>query len=276
MSKQSVFFDYGVFPVLKKSVRESQLTFVIGAKGCGKTRLLQQLKVYNCGSYYNIKEIGADASIHLRDDIIRSIERGDDRLYILDDMQYASFPERFINELSLAFDDFPHSNTRVVISGGAPVAIWHWGLRAEAGNAVIINVGFYAGINYDIEKYGNSRNYLKACADEAELAQNKSSNIFTETLDAEYQTIREDLLEKVVDEIWCLKPSGLDADTVRRCLRFLHSCHLIIFPFDKEGDNVEESVTDDWRKQLEICLAYPLQRLKHLEQHRRKAGKCDD
>lgn len=193
--KRSFYFD------VEKSIERNKVTFILGARKCGKTVCMKQLNdELPEAEYYDIKSMDDDDAIDLKDEIIDCIHRNDKRIFLIDEATYFSIPEKTIAQIANAFAACENTNTRVVLAGSQSIALETWANRAFAGNAEFVYADFlsypewlaYKGINEVSEKtYGqfilgtrefykdfvSLDQYLKGCLEETIVSNLKSSNI---------------------------------------------------------------------------------------------------
>lgn len=193
--KRDFYFD------VKKSIEESNVTFVLGPRKCGKTVCLKQLAAeFPNAVYYDIKSMDEDASVDLQEEIFSSIQTNSNRVYLIDEATYFIFPEKVIARVASEFSSINNSNTKVVFAGSQSVALEAWANRAFAGNAKFIYANFlsypewlaYKGIDEVSESTYNQfilstrdfysdfislDQYLQGCLEETIVSNLKTSNL---------------------------------------------------------------------------------------------------
>lgn len=193
--KRSFYFD------AERSVKSNNVTFILGARKCGKTVCLKQLAAeLSQAEYYDIKSIEEDAAIDLQDEIISSIRADEKRTFLIDEATYFMFPEKTIAKVANEFAACRNLNTRVVFAGSQSIALEAWANRAFAGNAEFVYADFlsypewlaYKGIDelseetYNRFIFGTREfysdfisldQYLKGCLEETIISNLKSSNV---------------------------------------------------------------------------------------------------
>ncbi|MCM1090946.1 MAG: AAA family ATPase [Butyrivibrio sp.] len=193
--KRSFYYD------AEDSAKNNSITFILGARKCGKTVCMKQLAVnLPNAKYYDIKSMDEDDAIDLRDEIVACIEANESKIFLIDEATYFIFPEKTIARIANEFTDCRNTNTRVVFAGSQSIALEAWANRAFAGNAKFVYADFlsypewlaYKGIDEVSEKTYNQfvlgtrefyqdfvslDQYLKGCLEETVTSNFKTSNI---------------------------------------------------------------------------------------------------
>jgi len=193
--RRSFYYD------VEKSVKYNKVTFILGARKCGKTVCMRQLAdAYGEAEYYDLKSMDEDAAVDLRDSVVDSIRRNEKKIYLIDEATYFIFPEKTIARIASEFSSCVNSNTRVVFAGSQSIALEAWANRAFAGNAEFVYADFlsypewlaYKGMTEVSEETYNSflfgvrefygdfvslDQYLKGCLEETVVSNYKTSNI---------------------------------------------------------------------------------------------------
>lgn len=193
--KRSFYYD------VEKSVEQCKVTFILGARKCGKTVCMMQLAdAFEEAEYYDLKSMDEDETVELRDVIIDSILRNEKKIYLIDETTYFIFPEKTIAKIAAAFVSGGSSDTRVVFAGSQSIALEAWANRAFAGNAKFVYADFlsypewltYKGITEVSEETYNGflfgtrefysdfvslDQYLQGCLEETIISNYKTSNI---------------------------------------------------------------------------------------------------
>lgn len=193
--KRSLYFD------VLKSVQSNKVTFILGARKCGKTVCMKQLaSELPEARYYDIKSMSEDDAVDLRDKIINSINTNEKVIYLIDEATYFIFPEKTVTRIANEFSSCENRNTRIAFAGSQSIALEAWANRAFAGNANLVYGDFlsyaewlaYKGIDEVSEKTYNRfvlgtrefysdfvslDQYLKGCLEETIISNLKSSNI---------------------------------------------------------------------------------------------------
>ena len=193
--KRSFYYD------AEKAVEDSSVSFLLGARKCGKTVCMKQLAdSLSNAEYFDIKSMDADDVIDLRDEIISCIGANANKIFLVDEATYFDTPEKVIAKIANKFTDCRNTNTRVVCAGSQSVALEAWASRACAGNASFVYADFlsypewlaYKGIDEVSEKTYNQfvlgtrefyrdfvslDQYLKGCLEETITSNFKTSNV---------------------------------------------------------------------------------------------------
>lgn len=193
--KRSFYYD------VEKSMGRNKVTFILGARKCGKTVCMKQLAdAFGEAEYYDLKSMDEDAAVDLRDAIVDSIAKDEKKIYLIDEATYFIFPEKTIARIANEFSGCDNKNTKVVFAGSQSVALEAWANRAFAGNAEFVYADFlsypewlsYKGITEISEEtynrflfgvrefYGDFVSldqYLKGCLEETVISNFKTSNI---------------------------------------------------------------------------------------------------
>lgn len=193
--KRSFYYD------VEKSVERNKVTFILGARKCGKTVCMKQLaEALSDAEYHDAKLMTEDETVDLLDKIVDCIRNNQKKIFLIDETTYLLFPEKMIARIANSFADCRNTNTKVVFTGSQSVALEAWASRAFAGNAMFIYTDFlsypewlaYKGICEVSEKTYNQfisgtrefysdfislDMYLKGCLEETIQSNYKTSNI---------------------------------------------------------------------------------------------------
>lgn len=201
--KRSFYYD------VEKAIKESSVTFVLGARRCGKTVCLHQLEEAFSQSEEFDKVIYADAKRSLEDNLSKSkfinsvktaIENNESVLFLIDETTYLNQPDGAIMDIQDAFTSCHNTNTKVVFTGSQSMALDCWGHRAFAGDAVYIEADFLsypewlafkgvsevsentyaqfiAGTREFYSNFHSTKEYLRGCLEETVISNHKSLNI---------------------------------------------------------------------------------------------------
>lgn len=211
--KRSFYFD------VEKSIEDNSITFILGARKCGKTVCMKQLEVeLPNAEYYDAKQMSDDDTVDLIDEIADCIKNNEKRVFLVDEATYLLRPEQAIAKIANAFTDCKNTNTKVVFTGSQSVALEAWASRAFAGNAMSIYADFlsypewlaYKKIDEVSESTYNQfilgtrefysdfvslDMYLKGCLEETIQSNYKTSNvIFHNNCDALNERILKNVL----------------------------------------------------------------------------------
>lgn len=202
-----------------KAIEGNKVTIVLGPRKCGKTVCLKQLsQTVSAASYYDIKSMNKDEALDLIDDVVRSIQNNEYRIYLIDEVTSWDSPEDAIGKIANAYADYKRSQTRVVFTGSQSVALEAWASRHFACNARFIYADFlsypewlaYKKINEVSERTYNQYvlgirefysdfvsldAYLKGCLEETMLSNYKTRDIiFNNNCDALSERILKNVL----------------------------------------------------------------------------------
>ena len=200
--KRSFYYE------VEQAIHESSVTFILGARRCGKTVCMKQLQdtfsetnTFDKVVYFDAKREKSTIQKELfMKQVLASIEAKEKALYLIDETTYLNMPDTTIMEVQDAFTSFSNENTKIVFTGSQSKALEYWGHRAFAGDAVFIRPEFlsypewlaWKGISeisadtYEVfikgtrEFYKNFRStkeYLQGCLDETINSNVKSSEM---------------------------------------------------------------------------------------------------
>lgn len=179
------------------SMTKYRVTFLLGARKCGKTVCLKQInEAFGNTEYIDFKNPKENDNVFLR--IQESIEKDEDRIYLLDEITYAPNPEKNICMVADAFSEFYSKNVHIVFTGSQSVALEKWASIAFGGVASFIRAGFlsypewlrYKSINtptaenheqfllnaMDFYGFPSMQAYLQGCIDETILSNSRTTN----------------------------------------------------------------------------------------------------
>lgn len=201
--KRSFYYE------VEKAIKNSSVTFLLGARRCGKTVCMKQLyehfaenKDFDHIVYIDIKKECSSKyeKMEFIHQVVNSINKCERILYLIDEVTYLQFPDKEIMKIQDAFTSGENDNTRVVFAGSQSKALEYWGHLAFAGDAVYIRTDFlsypewlaYKGIaEVSAETYlkflcgtrefyknfQSTKEYLQGCLDETVISNNKSGEI---------------------------------------------------------------------------------------------------
>lgn len=181
------------------SMSNSRATFLLGARKCGKTVCLKQIKdEYENAEYIDFKEKTDKEKSEVFLQIQKSIENDENKIYLLDEITYATNPEINICILAGLFSEYDTKNVRIVFAGSQSLALERWGHIAFGGSAGYVRPDFlsyaewlrykqisepsaesYEQFLYGaMEFYGftSMQDYLQGCIDETIISNTKTSN----------------------------------------------------------------------------------------------------
>lgn len=208
-AKEKYDFKRSFYYEAENAVRSSSVTFLLGARRCGKTVCMKQLYdsfdvsgLFDKVIYADIKkDYGSNRDkMDFINHVVHSIQRREKILYLIDEATYMQFPDREIMKIQDAFTSGRNDNTKVVFTGSQSKALEHWGHLAFAGDAAYIRTDFlsypewlaYKGVTEVSEKtyydflsgtrkfyknFHSTREYLQGCLDETVISNNKAGEI---------------------------------------------------------------------------------------------------
>ena len=202
ISKQYPFrrsFYYAV----EKALQDSCVSFILGARKCGKTICMKQIaSQFSDTVYVDMKkdfESAMDKILFVKK-IVSDIENDKAIIYLIDEATYLDFPDRTIEEIADAFSEVKNHHTRVVFAGSQSKALDSWGHRAFAGNASFVQADFlsypewlaYQGVaevsaqTYSdfikgtrefYPEFTSIKEYLKGCLEETVISNHKAAEM---------------------------------------------------------------------------------------------------
>lgn len=193
----------------EQAVRNGSVTFLLGARRCGKTVCMRQLYDTFCSSdefdraiYTDVKKdcLGETEKIGFISQVVESINNNEKVLYLIDEVTYLFYPDKEIMKIQDAFTVRENNSTKVVFTGSQSRALDYWGHLAFAGDATYVRADFlsypewlmYKGINEVSEEtylgflrgtrkfyrnFRSTKEYLQGCLDETVISNNKSGEI---------------------------------------------------------------------------------------------------
>lgn len=192
-------FRRPIYQDVVKSLSKTNASFLLGPRKCGKTVCLRQIEESHKNSeYINFKLLKTDESQDVFEKIRNSIRNNEPVIYLLDEITYASLPEKEICSIADVLTEVEHTNTKIVFTGSQSVALEAWERRAFCGTASVIKADFlnYAEwlqykkieevseqtyqrfLNEVSEFYGvhSLEEYLTGCLEETVISNAKTSN----------------------------------------------------------------------------------------------------
>ncbi len=200
----------------EKAIEDNSISFILGARKCGKTVCMRQLKDTLENAVYIDIKAECDTDEKCRDvvnRIMQSIANDEKIVYLIDEVTYLAFPDKSIAKIAGEYSEYDNHNTKIVFSGSQSNALEFWGHIACGGNAAYIRTSFltypewlaYKGITEVSEKtyldflfnsgkfnssFKDIKDYLQGCLDETVVSNNKAAECvmgsgFTEELDVE-------------------------------------------------------------------------------------------
>lgn len=184
----------------EKAIKNSSISFILGARKCGKTVCMHQLENSLENAVYIDMKSEFDTDEKRRDiikGILNNIANNDSIVYLIDEATYMPTPDKSIAKIASAFNEYNNQNTKIVFSGSQSKAIEFWGHIACGGNARFIRTDFlsypewlaFKGVTEVSEKtytdflfnsrefykdFSNTKEYLQGCLDETIISNRKS------------------------------------------------------------------------------------------------------
>ena len=192
-------FRRDFYHLVKESLEQNSVSFLLGTRKCGKTVCLKQLnEELNNSTYIDFKTLSDDEKLDVFDEVLDSIKNNKDKIYLLDEITYVKTAEVEIYKIANTLADIDNNNTKIVFTGSQSVALEAWANRAFAGNVGKIKVDFltyseflrFKGMNEvsaetynqflfesaDFYKFVSLEDYLKGCLEETIISNNNTSN----------------------------------------------------------------------------------------------------
>lgn len=192
--KRSFYFE------AEKSAKNNHITFILGARKCGKTVCIKQLAASLPNAVYADMKADFDTDEQRRkftNRILDDIRNDKEATYLIDEATYMALPDKEISKIAGAFGDVINKNTKIVFTGSQSNALEFWGHIACGGNAAFIRTGFlsypewlaYRGTTEVSEKtyldfllnvrdfydcFENTKEYLQGCLDETVISNRKA------------------------------------------------------------------------------------------------------
>ncbi|MDE6015719.1 MAG: AAA family ATPase [Acetatifactor sp.] len=192
--KRSFYFE------AEKSAKNKRITFILGARKCGKTVCMKQLAASLPNAVYVDMKADFDTDEQRRkftNRILDDIRNDKEATYLIDEATYMALPDKEICKIAGAFSDVINKNTKIVFTGSPSNALEFWGHIACGGNAAFIRTGFlsypewlaYRGTTEVSEKtyldfllnvrdfydcFKNTKEYLQGCLDETVISNRKA------------------------------------------------------------------------------------------------------
>ena len=203
--KRSFFYD------VEEAILESSVTFLLGARRCGKTVCLQQIKdafssagVFDEVIYVDVKRdfaSTADKSLFIHE-VKTAISNNEKKLFLIDEATYLNQPDGAIMDVQDAFTLLHNTNTKVVFTGSQSRALEFWGHRAFAGDALFIRTDFLTypewlafkgttevseetyeqfvrGTREFYSNFHSTKEYLQGCLDETVISNLNAEELIT-------------------------------------------------------------------------------------------------
>lgn len=104
----------------EKAIEKSAVSFVLGARKCGKSICMKQLESsIKEAVYVDVKkDFESDIEkIKFMKQVRNDIENNKKIVYLIDEATYLHFPDKEIAETAGAFSDVKNTNTKIVFAG---------------------------------------------------------------------------------------------------------------------------------------------------------------
>lgn len=207
--KSEYKFKRNFYYAVEKAISESSVTFLLGARRCGKTVCLKQLQdKFSAGnefdevSYVDTKrELAStsDKSLFINE-VRKAVENNEKNLFLIDEVTYLNQPDCAIMDVQDAFTSFHNTNTKVVFTGNPSRALECWGHRAFAGDAIFIRTDFLSypewlafkgmtevseetyerfvrGTREFYSDFHGTKEYLQDCLDETAVSNSRAAEL---------------------------------------------------------------------------------------------------
>lgn len=136
-------FRRDFFYQVKDSLKEYPVCILIGPLRCGKTVCLKQLnEETEHAKYFDFKALSEDAALLALDEVLESIQRNTEKLFLLDDVSYVKNIETELWNMAHAIDKKTDVKTRIVLAGSQIYALETWVNRAFYEPVGIIRADF--------------------------------------------------------------------------------------------------------------------------------------
>lgn len=140
-------FKRDIYFRLKELLNGEKPIFLLGPRKTGKTFALKQLAhdLPNC-EMYDFKEVySKDMSMDIFTKVCEDVVSGVDKVYLLDEITYAFYPEQEIAKVASAFTDAEVNgvkvNTKIIFTGSQSRALESWGRLAFLWQCGVCKVG---------------------------------------------------------------------------------------------------------------------------------------
>jgi len=192
--KRSFYYD------AENAIRSNSMTFILGARKCGKTVCMKQLAADLPNAVYvDMKaDFGTDEQRRtFVNQILDDIRNNKETVHLIDEATYMALPDKEIAQIAGVFSEVVNENTKIVFTGSQSGALEFWGHLACGGDAAFIRTGFlsypewlaYRGTAEVSEKtyldfllnvrdfydcFKNTKEYLQGCLDETVVSNRRS------------------------------------------------------------------------------------------------------
>ncbi|HAJ97802.1 MAG TPA: hypothetical protein DCO72_08715 [Ruminococcus sp.] len=143
--RRSFFYD------VQKAIERTAVTFILGARKCGKTVCMNQLaddyqtsELFDNVYYVDVKNDcpRLKDKISLKKRIINDIDNNRKVLYLIDEATYLDAPDVTIGQIRNAYSRQGGRNTRIVFAGSQSRALEYWGKSEFSGFSSFVNPTF--------------------------------------------------------------------------------------------------------------------------------------
>jgi hypothetical protein len=241
-----------IYKALKSHKEQNQIIFLTGPKTCGKTTCLKQLEDhFDEAVYTDIKQLylkgrtisdyyGIGETRRFMLQVIDDIENSRNVIHLIDDFTYCYRPDTQIEELSMAFSDYPDTKTRVVITGNPPQVLSSWAHLSFGrcaryiscdffsypewlyykGNSIVSAQTYRDFLNDTDSFYHDFKDpgaYLQACIDESVVTEYRAAEVIYNN-DRDYINVEilKDILYVSMFNHWIIKDGTLDTALLYR------------------------------------------------------------
>ena len=139
----SFSFRRVIYGNIQEGLKRFHVIFLLGPRKCGKTVALRQVEEDRGDAVYvDFKGLTREESQDVFSEICESIRMGREKVYLLDEITYAFFPEYEIERIAVAYTEVERAQTRVVLTGSQSVALETWGMRSFSAKALYLREDF--------------------------------------------------------------------------------------------------------------------------------------
>lgn len=217
MSYTQYNFKRDFFYEAENAIENSSITFITGPKKCGKTVCLRQLADADENALYINMKYDFDTDKKRNDvvsGVVNSIASGQKIVYLIDDAEYMTLPDKDIAKIAGAYSKYDNQCTKVVFVGGHSESLEFWGHIACGGNASFIRIGFlsfsewlsFKGITDVSER--SYADFLHGCKEFCQGFDN------TEKYLQDYLDETAELAEKPIEYITGAEAESVDVNTI--------------------------------------------------------------
>ena len=197
---------------VQKAIAKTAVTFILGARKCGKTVCMNQLaNAYQTNEQFeNVYYVDAKNDcprikdkIALKKQIISDIDNNRKSLYLIDEATYLDAPDATIGQIRNAYSRQAGRDTRIVFAGSQSRALEYWGKSEFSGFSSFVKPTFLSypewlawkgmtevsaetyfqfirGTREFYRDFVSMKDYLYGCLDETVKSNNNAENFVPE------------------------------------------------------------------------------------------------